>query len=514
MTRFDQGWRAAGALFPITSLPTPYGVGDLGPSASKFAKFIKGAGLSFWQILPLGPTAPSLGNSPYSGFSAFAGNELLVSPDIMLEEGLLTERDIQSARPKSQGGVNYPEAITIKGFLVDKAFQRAQGRLPGDIEFGSFCSFNAIWLNDYAFFMAARKKFKDSPWTSWPNELKYREDHALKSYGSSLAQDILRVKFGQFLFFKHLSILKKYLKELGVALTGDAPFYVNHDSADVWSNRSLFCLDHNGETALMAGVPPDYYSKTGQLWGNPVYDWPRHRESDYGWWRSRILHNLGLFDWVRLDHFRAFLASWTVRSGEETAERGSWRKGPGEELFQNLNLSRPYNILAEDLGIITPDVTDLRKALELPGTRIMQFGLGDPTGLSLHCPFRIEPDNAVYSSSHDSDTARGWWKNELTEKTKTYLSKTVGYEVTESNVSLTLIREAWFSPAAISFTTIQDLLSMGSEARINIPGTPEGNWTFRLKSFDLLTEELADKLGELTALAGRDNYPHPNILTY
>lgn len=514
MTRFEQGWRAAGILFPLSSLPTSLGVGDLGPSAEKFAEFLRASGISFWQILPLGPTSPGLGNSPYSSFSAFAGHDLYVSPELMFRDGLLDARDLKDAEIGETRAVNHEKAGALKKALIDKAFARAERKLEDSAEFGEFCRFNGSWLNDYAFFAAAKERFANAVWTEWPDDVKYRRDEALAATGTALRREILRVKFGQWLFFKQLEKLKKRLAEPGISLVGDAPFYVNHDSADVWANRHLFCLDHRGETALMAGVPPDYYSKTGQLWGNPVYDWPRHKESGHAWWRSRIRHNLGLFDWVRLDHFRAFSAFWAVAAGEKTAEKGVWKPGPGRELFEFPDLTGPLKIMAEDLGIITPDVTALRKSLGLPGVRVLQFGVGDPTGLSIHCPYRVEPDNVIFSSTHDTDTAVGWWKNELTPGARKVVSETVGYEVTEKNIAPAMVRLAWLSPAAVAVTTIQDLLGADERERVNVPGTASGNWTWKLPDFAPLSEKLSERLLELTNLAGRDNQPHPNILTY
>jgi 4-alpha-glucanotransferase len=514
MSRFNQGWRAAGLLFPIFSLPTPFGVGDLGPSALKFGDFVKACGGSFWQILPLSPTSPELGNSPYSGFSAFAGYELLVSPEFMVEDGFLAPGDIKGLKIAPSGTIDYPSVIKLKGALVDKAFEKLGSSLLDRSDFNDFAYSNGTWLNDYAFFMVAKEHFNGAQWSSWPNNLKYRENSALAEYGTKLATPILRIKFGQFLFFSHLARVKEHLRELGISLIGDAAFYVSHDSADVWAGQHLFCLGHDGQTALMAGVPPDYYSKTGQLWGNPIYDWVRHRQTNYDWWKSRIFHNLGNYDWVRLDHFRAFLASWAVAAGEKDAIKGTWRPGPGAELFDQLGASKPFKILAEDLGIITPDVTALRKQYEMPGTRVLQFGVGDAKGLSIHCPFRIEPDNAVYTSTHDSDTARGWFSKELTPKSQNVLSETVGYKVSDSNVAETLVRLAWLSPAALALTTIQDLLALDSEHRINFPGTPKGNWAWKLTDFSALTDQVAASLNELSSLAGRDNMYHPNILSY
>jgi 4-alpha-glucanotransferase len=501
-------------LLPVSALPSPYGSGDLGPEAEKFAEFLRAAGLHYWQILPLNPTAPSLGNSPYSGFSAFAGWELYVSPSLMFEDGLLTRQDLDSLKASCGSAVDYPKALALKGEALGRAFAARESRLLDDPDFGGFLSYNGTWLNDYALFMSSKASLGGGPWTSWPQDLRDRREEALRSWGMRLERPILRVKFGQWLFFRHLTRLKASLAEHGIGLIGDAPFYVNHDSADVWSNRGLFALDGDGETSLMAGVPPDYYSEDGQLWGNPVYDWPRHRESGYAWWKSRILHNLGLYDWTRLDHFRAFAAFWGVEKGESTAKSGKWFPGPGAELFGAASQGRPLNIIAEDLGMITPDVTSLRRSLGFPGMRVLQFGAGDPTGLSINCPFRIEPDNLAYSSTHDSNTARGWWRQELDPDGRKALDILLGFKAAEENVARAMIGLAWTSPGAVAFATVQDALNLDERSRVNVPGTAWGNWEWRLQDLAALTPRLAEDFLELGAASGRDNCAHPNILAY
>jgi 4-alpha-glucanotransferase len=472
------------------------------------------AGLRYWQILPLNPTAPSLGNSPYSGFSAFAIWELYASPAAMKEEGLLDAGDLRDLEIPLGGPVDYPRVMAAKKEAVDRAFAREERRLMDDPDFRGFMSFNGSWLDDYALFAAAKADTGGLPWTEWPEEIRLRRPEGLERWGTRLARQILRIKYGQHIVFRELTKLKARLGELGIRLIGDAPFYVSHDSADVWARRDLFLLDPaTGETAVMAGVPPDYYSEDGQLWGNPVYDWPRHREEGYAWWTHRILHNLGLFDWTRLDHFRAFSACWTVPAGEATARNGRWMPGPGGELFGRVSQG-DLNIVAEDLGVITPDVTLLRKSRELPGMRVLQFGAGDPTGLSIHCPFRVEPDNLVYPSTHDSNTSRGWYRHELDDPGKKALDTLAGFRVTDSSAAKALVTLAWMSPGAIALATVQDLLGLDETARINVPGTATGNWEWRMDGFTPLNDRLAAELAELTAVAGRDDYPHPNILTY
>jgi 4-alpha-glucanotransferase len=514
MDRYDQGWRAAGLLLHVTYLPGPYGVGDLGPEAHAFLEVAAKAGLHYWQVLPINPTAPALGNSPYSAFSAFAGHELLISPDLMAEDGWLDASEVQSAKAPSSGQVDFQKAIALKSALIDAAFEKVGLGLLDRPDFARFIYENASWLNDYSFFMAVKGDLGGAPWTDWPEGLRRRDDHELAEHGRRLSTAILRVKFGQYLFFKQLGLLKDKARWLGVGLIGDTAFYVNHDSSDVWANPSLFSLKPDGSTDIMAGVPPDYYSEDGQLWGNPVFNWPAHQADGFAWWTRRIGHNLGLFDWVRLDHFRAFSGFWAVEPGSKTARRGSWMRGPGKALFEAAGAGKELNIIAEDLGIITPDVTELRKRFAFPGMRVLHFGFGDDQPLSLHTPFRVEPDNLIYSSTHDSNTTKGWFQAELDQAGRKRLSELAGYEVTENNASWALVRLAWLSAGALCACTTQDLLGEGSDRRLNVPGTAEGNWGYRLLSLEAFTPELIDRLAELTALSGRDNLLHPNVLTY
>jgi 4-alpha-glucanotransferase len=501
-------------LLPLSAVPAPFGAGDLGPTAETFAGFVASAGAHFWQILPLGPTAPSLGNSPYSGFSAFAIWELYASPEGLYADGILNASDLDDLKIRPSARVDYPRALAAKREALDRAFAKSERGLLDDPGFRGFMDFNRSWLDDYALFMAAKEAFKGAEWTAWPGDLKDRREEALREWGTKLAREILRVKFGQHVLFGQLTRLKARLAALGAGLIGDAAFYVSHDSADVWSNRRLFRLDSRGETELMAGVPPDYYSRNGQLWGNPVYDWPRHRDDGYSWWTHRILHNMGLFDWTRLDHFRAFAACWTVKADGRTAKNGEWSPGPGAELFDRAAPGRELNVIAEDLGLITPDVTALRKSRDFPGMRVLQFGSGDPSGLSTHCPFRIEPDNLVYTSTHDSNTARGWYRKELDAKGRRALELQAGHGITEDTVAAALTTLAWTSPAAVAVTTVQDILNLDERSRMNLPGSPSGNWEWRLTDLSPLTVRLADSLAELGTVSGRDNRSHPNILSY
>jgi 4-alpha-glucanotransferase len=477
-----------------------------------FLDFLQKAGLHIWQVLPVNPTAPALGNSPYSAYSAFAGNELLVSPSLMVEEGWITKAESEQARQPQSGQIDFEKTIKLKSTLLDTAYAKVGFGLLDREDFSRFAWENSNWLNDYSFFMTAKADLGGLPWSAWPDGLKYRDDQQLGVHGRRLSEAILRVKFGQFLFFSQLNRLKDGASRRGISLMGDTAFYVNHDSSDVWANRHLFKLTSDGLTDMMAGVPPDYFSKTGQLWGNPVFDWSANRNSGYGWWISRLRHNLSMFDWVRLDHFRAFCRYWSVAGGSKTAAVGTWEEGPRESLFEAAG--GQLNVVAEDLGVITPDVTALRKRFDFPGMRVLHFGFGPDQPLSTHCPYRVEPDNLVYAATHDNNTTRGWFEYDIDHKARQRISDMAGHEVNSFNVAWTLIRMAFLSPGAISVITVPDLLNLGREARLNTPGTVGKNWTWRLGSLDHLTPDITDNLAELGALAGRDNQKHPNILTY
>lgn len=516
MDLINDGWRAAGLLIHPSSLPGPYGIGDLGPSAGRLAGFLKKAGLHFWQVLPLVPTSPSLGNSPYSAFSAFAGNPLLISPDLMVRDGWLAENEAFRARVAPAAQVDFEKVIPAKNALIDLAFDRTadEGRLEIHAAFQEFAWNNAGWLNDFALFAAAKKHFQGMPWNLWPAPLAWREEAALKEWGLMLARPILREKFAQYLFFSQLRELRELMHDEGLQLIGDAAIYVNHDSCDVWSQPWLFQLDNSGRPLAVAGVPPDYFSKDGQLWGNPLFNWPAHSRTGFDWWKHRLWRLLDLHDWVRLDHFRAFAACWEVPAGAETAACGRWSPGPGAEFFQAASATRPLNLIAEDLGIITPDVTELRRRFGYPGMRVLQFAFGSEMPLCAHVPYRIEPDNVVYSATHDNNTSRGWFRSETDALVRRQLSELAGCEVREDNAARTLIRLAWLSPGALALAPMQDILNLGPEARLNTPGTAVGNWGWKMTDFEPLTERLADDLAELGALSGRGNFSHPNLLTY
>ena len=516
MNRISEGWRAGGLLLHLSSLATPYGVGDLGPAAHRVADFLSRAGFHFWQVLPLSPTGPGLGNSPYSAYSAFAGNPVLISPDLLVRDGWLTADEARAAELPAGGPVDFERVTARKDALLNLAFERAETRLETHAGFQEFARQNAFWINDYAFFRAAKSHFGGASWLGWPEDLRRRDEAALRLFGTRLARPILREKFSQYLFFSQLAELRELLRQKGLGLIGDAPIYVNHDSSDVWVQPGLCRLDEAARPEALAGVPPDYFSSDGQLWGNPVFNWAEHARDGFNWWKNRLRHQLEFCDWLRLDHFRAFAAFWSVPAEAKTAASGSWEPGPGAALFAAASAAGPMNIIAEDLGIITPDVTDLRREFGYPGMRVLQFAFGGDFGLSTHAPFRVEPDNAVYTGTHDNNTTRGWFRRETDALKRRQLAEMAGGPVTEENAAWALIRLAWLSPAALALTPAQDLLNLDESARLNLPGTASGNWGWRLASLSPLVddERLAERLAELAALAGRDNQVHPNMLTY
>lgn len=488
----DEGWqpkrRKAGLLLHPTSLPGGYGIGELGSEALDFVRFLSDAGQRLWQVLPFCP--PGKGNSPYSSSSAFAGNPLLISTEGMIQNGLL-----QSEVPKSSiGPINYPKVASSKTKLLREAYARAAlGR-----DFGEFREQNRFWLEDYTLFAALKEKFGGVPWNQWPARLSHREPRALAEARRDLSQEILFHQFAQYLFFRDWEAVKSAANEADVEVLGDIPIFVSHDSADVWANQGLFHLDGAGEPTVVAGVPPDYFSETGQLWGNPLYDWGRMREGGYRWWIERMRQSLTLYDLVRIDHFRGMQAYWEVPADATTATEGHWVEGPGSELFEALrNALGELPIVAEDLGEITPEVEALRDGLGLPGMKVLQFAFSDPD--NPHLPHNYAGEDWVtYTGTHDNDTTLGWW-NCLPVDERAFVRRYLGCEY----ISVwDFVRLAYSSIAERAIVPMQDVLGLGSEARMNRPGEELGNWEWRM-SGDALTSELAGRLRSLAETYGR-----------
>ncbi len=489
MTEDGKTKRAAGILLHPTSLPGRFGIGELGHEALEFVRFLEKGGQKIWQVLPLGPAGG--GNSPYSAVSAFAGNPLLVSTEKLAEEGLL-DSDLQEL---PRGLVDYPAVTEIKMRRLREACTRSK---PGDY-FDEFRERHGHWLEDYALYAALKTKFDGAPWNQWETGLREREPEALARARRELAEEIRFHEYVQYRFFRDWEDVRKKAGAAGVEIVGDLPIFVSHDSADVWANQRLFQLDKRGEPTVVAGVPPDYFSETGQLWGNPLYDWGRMREEGYRWWVERIRMSLTLYDSVRIDHFRGFEAYWEIPAGEETAAGGRWVKGPGREVFDALAAELgELPIIAEDLGEITTGVEELRDTLNLPGMKVLQFAFSDPDNPHLPHNYAAGGNWVVYTGTHDNDTTAGWWAAAAAEER----SFARGYLGEEYVTVRGLIRLAYSSTAARAITPMQDLLGLGTEARMNRPGAAEGNWRWRLEETEL-TDELADSLRDLAQTYGR-----------
>jgi 4-alpha-glucanotransferase len=503
--------RTSGILLHPTSLPGRFGVGDLGAEAYKFVDWLAAAGQHLWQVLPLGPTG--YGNSPYQCFSAFAGNTLLVNPDQLVAEGLLSPEDLTGAPEFSGEAVEYGAAISFKGALLGKAFANFRAGAGGEAaaEFEKFKQDAAAWLDDYALYRSLKRERGEAAWTEWEPALVRRDPAALDAARARLAAEIEEVKFKQHLFFRQWSRLKAYANGKGVQIIGDIPIFVAHDSADVWAEPRNFRLDERGRPAVVAGVPPDYFSKTGQLWGNPIYDWERMRGDDFGWWVERVRAMLSLVDIIRIDHFRGFAAYWEIPGGDQTAERGRWVTAPGRELFRAIKagLGR-LPIIAEDLGFITPDVIELRDEFDFPGMRIFQFGFStDATNKDL--PHNYVRNTVVYTGTHDNDTAAGWFHTDPSaagsvrsaaqvEKEK---QTALAYLQSDgSEIHWDFIRAVLASAGDTALVPLQDVLGRGSEARMNVPATTSGNWAWRFREGEL-SDELAARLRGLSELYGR-----------
>ncbi len=474
---FPAQYRASGLLLHVTSLAGPFGIGDLGPSAFSWIDRLHDAGQNWWQALPLGPTG--YGNSPYQSLSSFAGNSLLISPDGLISDGLLKRSDSESHFAPDV--VDYGSVIPFKHGLLEKAWIYFSAGERQDLRpaYQEFCAKNEAWLEDYALFRALKVKYQDSYYLEWPVELVERRSDALSRARRELTTRIDQVRFAQFLLFRQAEQLKEYAHSKGVGLIGDLPFFVSPDSSDVWASPELFLLDEKRRPRFVAGVPPDYFSAQGQLWGNPVYNWDALRSTGYRWCIDRLRALLSHVDVIRLDHFRGFAAAWHVPAGEPTAQHGQWAPGPGAGFFQAVQqeLGRlPF--IAEDLGLITADVKALRDEFQLPGTRVLQFafdGLPD----NPYLPHNFIPNTVVYTGTHDNATSREWYEEAPDFERQnlwSYLKRAPGES---AEAAPALIRLAWTSMAALAIAPLQDLLNLGKEARMNVPGRTDGNWRWR-----------------------------------
>ncbi len=487
--------RASGVLLHPTSLPGPDGIGDLGPSAYRWVDWLAEAGCAMWQVLPLGPTG--YGDSPYQCFSAFAGNPYLINSDLLVKDDLLSPEDLSDRPAFPIDRVDFGAVITWKMKLLDRAYAHFIAHASDEMrsDFESFQTDEFDWLSDFALFMALKEKYNAS-WDNWPEPLRQRDPQALREARQST--DVQRHAFRQFLFFKQWSALQAYAHAKGMQIIGDAPIFVANDSADVWAHPELFYLDEQGKPTIVAGVPPDYFSPTGQLWGNPLYRWDVHKQSGYAWWIDRIRATLKQVDIIRLDHFRGFAGYWAVPAGMPTAEIGEWQPGPGKDFFTKLQRAlNDLPIIAEDLGVITPDVVEMRDSFNLPGMRILQFGFGSPADPFL--PHNYVRNCIVYTGTHDNDTVRGWYKT-APRKERTLCRKYLN--TTPRKLAWDMIRAIWASVASVAIVPMQDLLELGPEARMNFPGRESGNWTWRMTEA-MLSDRWRDRLLEFNTLYDR-----------
>jgi 4-alpha-glucanotransferase len=494
--------RASGILLHITSLPSSYGIGDLGPEAYRFADVLEACGQTLWQILPLNPTDPAFGNSPYHSISAFASSPWILSPEVLVKEGVLAEADLHPLPASPQNRVDYAMVVHHRQNLfkiVQDAFRRRQP--SSDLE--RFCLENASWLDDYALFVALKAHLGSAVWREWPGPLRDRDPRALEEARSNLRERIEREKLLQYLFSVQWRALREYCNRKGILIFGDLPIYVNYDSADVWAHPHLFKLDHEKRPYVVAGVPPDYFSETGQLWGNPMYDWDVMRREGFSWWILRIKRAFDLYDMVRIDHFRGLVGCWEVPAGHETAINGRWVEVPAEEFFLAILKRFPYApLVAEDLGLITPDVREIMHRFGFPGMKLLIFAFGDNMARNPYVPHNIPVNALVYTGTHDNNTVRGWFEREAKPEDKRRLFSYLGREIPADQIHWEMIRLAMMSVANVAIIPVQDLLGLGEEARMNRPSVSGGNWEWRL-SPDALTPALEKRVREMTEIYGR-----------
>ncbi len=504
--------RRSGILLHPTSLPGRYGVGDLGPEAYRFVDFLAGARQGLWQVLPLGPTG--YGDSPYQCFSAFAGNPLLVSPERLVAERWLSPSDLEGAPSFPERHVDFEAVSRFRRPLLERAFEGFEARATASDRkrLQAFCRVQRTWLEDFALFAALKDAHGGSPWTKWDRDLARRRPAALARVRKELARQVERQRFVQHQFFTQWAELRRHCHERSVRIMGDLPIFVAHDSADVWANPELFYLEEDGSPTHIAGVPPDYFSATGQRWGNPLYRWAAMRKTGYRWWIERFRATLALVDVVRVDHFRGFEAYWEVPATEPTAIKGRWVKGPGAALFRAVEATLgKLPIVAENLGVITPAVEAMRERFGFPGMAILQFAFGtDPQAPSFR-PHNYVRNLVVYTGTHDNDTTVGWWTSkgagdstrtpEQIERESDHCRRFLGF-TDEREVHWAFIRTVLASVADTALVPLQDVLGLGSEARMNLPGQPTGNWRWRFEAHRL-TAEIRDRLGELTLLYDR-----------
>jgi 4-alpha-glucanotransferase len=496
------GYRGSGLLLHVTSLPSRYGIGDFGAAAVAWIDRLHAAEQTWWQGLPLGPTGYA--NSPYQSLSSFAGNWLLISPDGLLHEGLLNANDLAGQPSFSDTAVDFDAVIRFKQQLLLTVWSNFRSRAPEELQiaFQQFCEKQAHWLDDFGLFCALKARYHDAAYLNWPTELVLRDPASLKAARHELADDIERICLSQFLLLRQGEQLKGYAHAKGVRLIGDLPFFVSPDSSDVWADPQLFQLDEHRRPRFVAGVPPDYFSAQGQLWGNPVYDWQELRKTGFRWWINRVRALLSHVDLIRLDHFRGFAAAWHVPAGAPTAQTGQWVPGPGAEFFAAVEKelgSPPF--IAEDLGLITADVRALRDQFQLPGMRVLQFAF-DGMPDNPYLPENFVENTVVYTGTHDNDTTRGWYAGLPDNQRQNLLRCLKATSCGGDEAAPALMQLAWSSSARLALAPLQDLLNLGSDARMNVPGRVEDNWRWRVTE-EMLASPAFDWLRQLTERSGR-----------
>lgn len=499
----DDNKKLCGVLLHISSLPSQFGIGDLGPSAYQFVEFLKKSRQHIWQILPLNPTDAISDSSPYCSNGAFAFNTLFISPELLLDARLIEKKDFADTPAFSKRQVEFNNVIAFKNKLLQNAYQSFCKKTKGQEDFEEFIETEKLWLDDYALFLAIKSVYEGKSWVEWPAELKNRDPGALKGFADKYAQEIRAFKFYQYLFCKQWKQLTDFAMHKGIILMGDMPIYVNHDSADVWAHRGLFKLDAKGRLSVVAGVPPDYFSKTGQRWGNPVYDWDNLKADNFEWWIRRFKHNLEMVKILRVDHFRAFVNYWEIPTQEETAINGHWADVPTDKFFAALR--KAFNhlpLVAEDLGMLDEKVREKIDSLGFPGMKILQFAFNGDLETHPYLPHNYNYNCVVYTGTHDNNTTRGWWEDDSNENEKLSLSKYIEGKVSTDNVVEIMMELALASDAQIALYPMQDILNLGSDCRMNIPGTSQGNWRWRFQ-WNELSVDLPGRLAKLVSASGR-----------
>ena len=499
--------RLSGVLLHPTSLPSYGGVGDFGPAAYAFVDFLAAAKQRLWQVLPLSPTG--YGSSPYSALSAFAGNPILISLERLVNDGWLSADRIANL-PGHDGPVDFTAAFNAKRPLLEEAAANFLDRAGEDARarFLQFSTDNTSWLTDYAMFNVLRRRFGYASWHEWPVEYAQRRHDALTAALNDYGRELAIEQVIQFFFDEQWCSLRTYCKERDIRILGDVAIFVNYDSADVWTHPELFELDSDGRMIRVSGVPPDYFSSTGQRWGNPLYRWGELRERGFDWWVARVRRTLALYDMVRLDHFRGFEAYWSIAADEETAINGQWIKAPGHELFQRLKeVFGDLPFIAEDLGLITPEVDELRERFGMPGMRILQFGFSD-RGAHLYLPHQFVPNTVVYTGTHDNNTTLGWWRDGATQTERANVQTYLRPIDHDGEIVWAMVRAAACSVAYLCIFPLQDIVHIGSDGRMNTPANSQGNWTWRYAP-DALHPDLSTQLAALMLMTDRDGYTAP-----